>query len=133
MRRLEPDRTGEPAGARSGAHGDAEARRRAARAADRSATIIGLLLLAPVVLWFAWQGAWIGAKVGLCHSSACRTSAIDTGMAVAVYGPLIAWVLAHAASILRLALRRTAWWIPPVALVVAIVAQQVGGSIADGW
>ena len=42
-------------------------------------------------------------------------------------------ILALVASILRLALRRTAWWIPPVALVVAIVAQQVGGSIADGW
>ncbi|HVL62131.1 MAG TPA: hypothetical protein VM430_12115 [Microbacterium sp.] len=129
---VDTDRMEPRASTHSEAHVDAEPDRRGTRTADLVATIIGLLLLVPWVLWLAWQGAWIGALTGLCQSSACRNDAIETGMAFAVYGPVAVWVLALVASIVRLALRRTAWWIPLVGFLLAIVVQRFGGWIAAG-
>ncbi|MBT2517691.1 hypothetical protein J7E29_09625 [Streptomyces sp. ISL-90] len=99
--------------------------------ADLGLTIAGLLLLAPAVLWFAWMGAWVGSVTGRCQFNVCNDGAITAGIGVAAFGPVVVWVVALVTSIVLLARRRTAWWVPPIALFVAIGVLYAGAELAE--
>jgi hypothetical protein len=98
--------------------------------ADLGLTIVGLLLLVPAVLWLAWASMWLGAVVSRCDGLPCN-GAVEAGMVTAAFGPPAVWVLALVASIVVIARRRRAWWIPPVALFVAIGVHHAGAWFAQ--
>lgn len=119
------------AGTQPEAHIDVEADRRGSRSADLILTIVGLLVLVPAVLWLAWMGAWVGSVTGQCQFNVCNDGAIAAGRGMAGLGPVVVWVVALVASIVLLALRRRASWIPPIAFLVAIGVLYAGAELAE--
>ena len=110
---------------------DVEADRRASRSADLILTIVGLLVLAPVVLWFAWMGAWTGAVTGQCGVNVCNDGVIKFGVGTASLGPVIVWALALILSIVLLVRRRRASWVAPIAFLVAIGVLNLGAWLTQ--
>ena len=111
-------------------HIEVDADRRAVLRADLILTIIGLVLLLPFVAWLWWLGAWLGAVVSKCDGHPCNDAAA-VGMTTAALGPSIVWIVALVASIVLLALRRRASWIPPIAFLVAIGVHHAGAWFAQ--
>ena len=110
---------------------EVEADRKASRRADLMLMILGLVLLVPAVLWFAWMSAWLGAVTGQCGgANVCNDDAISAGRVIAGLGPLVVWVLTAAVSIVRFVRGRTAWWIPPIGFLVAWGVLWTGAEIA---
>jgi len=83
--------------------------------------MIGAALLASFLSFFlAFAGDSCGA------SSACDYDRMATGMMVAMIGPLLVGLLALIAAIILLVLRRIAFWIPLLGILL-IVGVFVGG------
>jgi glucan phosphoethanolaminetransferase (alkaline phosphatase superfamily) len=84
--------------------------------------MIGAALLASFFSFFlAFASDSCGAAV------TCDTDRIATGMLIAMIGPLLVGVLALIAAVIVLVLRRIAFWIPIVGIVL-IVGVFVGGA-----
>ena len=63
-------------------------------------------------------------------SSTCDSDRIATGMLVAMILPLAVGVLAIVAAVIVLALRRIAFWIPIVGIVLMVGAFVLGAAVA---
>ncbi len=61
----------------------------------------------------------------------CDDGVIAAGVVIAQVGVLVVGVGALIASIVRLAARRPAWWVPPVAFLVAIGVLFGGAALAQ--
>lgn len=84
--------------------------------------MVGAALLASFLSFFlAFAGDSCGA------SSVCDTDRIATGMLVAMIGPLFVGLIALIAAVIVLVLRRIAFWIPIVGIVL-IAAVFIGGA-----
>jgi glucan phosphoethanolaminetransferase (alkaline phosphatase superfamily) len=84
--------------------------------------MIGAALLASFFSFFlAFASDSCGAAV------TCDTDRIATGMLIAMIGPLLVGLLALIAAVVVLVLRRIAFWIPIVGIVL-IVGVFVGGA-----
>lgn len=92
------------------------------------ATIVGLLVLAFVVWGLAAASVLVGMVSDPCWSRAyeCNYERLWAGQDIAMYGPIVVGVIAIIASIVNLRARRSAWWIPPLALVLAL-GVSIGG------
>ena len=64
-------------------------------------------------------------------SHVCDDGIIASGVVIAQVGVLVVGVGALIASIVRLAARRPAWWVPPVAFLVAIGVLFGGAALAQ--
>jgi uncharacterized membrane protein HdeD (DUF308 family) len=86
------------------------------------ATIVGLLILVFVVWGLAAASVLVGMVSDPCASRAyeCNYERIWAGQDIAEYGVIVVGVIAIIASFVNLRARRSAWWIPPLALVLAV-------------
>ena len=110
---------------------DVEADRRRARTADLFATIVGMLLLAAAALYLGYWGLWVSSVTWRCGGNyICNEGLVSTGLFMASAGPVVVWVVALIGVIVLLALSRRAWWVAPVALLLAIAAQNIGSWLA---
>ncbi|MEV1129269.1 hypothetical protein [Agromyces sp. NPDC049794] len=117
-------------GVRMETNADVEADRRASRRMDLVLTMVGLLLLAPAVLGLAMMGGWVGTVTVRCGGYVCN-DVVAAGIFMAGPGGPIVWVVALVASIVVLARRRRASWIPPVAFLMAVGLLLAGAWLAD--
>ena len=99
---------------------------------DLAGTIVGLVVLAVAVGWLSWMALWVGSVTGRCEGQVhvCDDGVIAAGVGIAMVGPLLIGVAALIVSVVRLAAQRPAWWVPPVAFLVAIAVVFGGAGIA---
>ncbi|MFC4827955.1 hypothetical protein ACFPER_04075 [Agromyces aurantiacus] len=98
---------------------------------DLVLTIVLLVLMAGlgfVLFFFSFFLAFASDSCGA--SSVCDTDLIATGMLVAMTLPIGVGVLALVAAIIVLVLRRVAFWIPIVGVVLMVGAFLLGAAIA---
>nr|WP_240665820.1 DUF6264 family protein [Agromyces sp. LHK192] len=111
---------------------DLEADRRRERRWNIATTTVALVLLIPAVLGLAWMGLWVQAVTGQCSTfNVCNDGLIIAGTAVAMLAPIVLWFAAVVVSIVLIVRERWAWWVAPVALVVAYAVQWLGSGIAQ--
>ncbi len=111
---------------------ESEASVRSVDRVDLAGTIVGLIILAVAVGWLSWMGLWVGAVTGRCDGGVyvCDDGVIAAGVVIAMVGPLLVGLAALIVSVVRLAVRRPAWWIPPLAFLVAIGVLFGGAALA---
>jgi hypothetical protein len=98
---------------------------------DLVTTIVLLVLLAGlgfVLFFFSFFLAFASDSCGA--SSTCDSDRIATGMLVAMLLPIAVGVLAIVAAVIVLVLRRIAFWIPILGIVLMIGAFVLGAAIA---
>ena len=102
--------------------------RRAVVMWDLVLTIVLLVIMVGVTLlasFFSFFLAFAGDPCGAAVE--CDVDRMGTGMLIAMIGPIVVGLLALIAAVIVLVLRRIAFWIPIVGIVL-IVAVFVGGA-----
>ena len=99
---------------------------------DVIATIFGLLILVFAVWGLAAASVVLGMASDPCSARAvvCDYRFFTAGESIAMYGAIAVGVIGLVMAILRLRARRSAWWIPPLAILVAVGALLFGGEVA---
>lgn len=107
--------------------------RRPRRTWDLVLTIVLLLIAIGVALLASVFGVFLLAfGSDSCGARACNYDVMTTGMLVAMIGPWVPAVLALIASIVLLALRRLAFWVPLVSGALSIAALVLGFVAGSG-
>ena len=99
---------------------------------DRGLTIIGLVLLAPVLGVLAWYAVVVFFVGDRCNPpvTECNREIILAGHCIARFGTIAVGIVALVTSIALLRSRRRAAWIPPVALCLALCVFMGGNEFA---
>ena len=99
---------------------------------DSVFTIVGLLLLAPVVAGLAFYSVVVFFVSDSCGMPVtdCNHELILAGHYIAKYGAIGIGIVALVASVLLIRSRRRAAWVPPVAAVLALGLFIGGGEFA---
>ncbi|MGR0318829.1 hypothetical protein [Agromyces sp. ZXT2-3] len=92
------------------------------------AMLVVMAGLALLLLFFSFFLAFAGDSCGA--SSTCDTDLIATGMLVAMILPIGVAVIALVGAVILLVLRRIAFWIPLVGMVLMVGAFVLGAAIA---
>lgn len=91
-------------------------------------TVIGVLVIGGALLGFAGDS---------CGEISCSFTQIGIGIIVAVFAPVIVFLIATVLAIVALVRRKLAWWIPLVGVVLAILAWVAGflmvSTAVDGF
>jgi uncharacterized BrkB/YihY/UPF0761 family membrane protein len=90
-------------------------------------TIVLLVVMVGAALLASFFSFFLAFASDSCGAVTCDTDRIATGMLVAMIGPLLAGLLALVAAVVVLVLKRIAFWIPIVGIVL-IVGVFVGGA-----
>ena len=95
---------------------------------DLVLTIVLLVLMVGAALFASFLSFFLAFAGDSCGASVtCDTDRIATGMLIAMIGPLGFAVLALIAAVIVLVLRRIAFWIPIVGIVL-VIGVFVGGA-----
>ena len=95
---------------------------------DLVLTIVLLVLMIGAALLASFLSFFLAFASDSCGaSSVCDTDRIATGMLVAMIGPLFVGLIALIAAVIVLVLKRIAFWIPIVGIVL-IAAVFIGGA-----
>ena len=95
---------------------------------DLVLTIVLLVLMVGVALVAAFLSFFLAFASDSCGASAaCDYDRIATGMLIAMIGPLVVGLIALVAAVIVLVLKRIAFWIPLVGIVL-IIAVFFGGA-----
>jgi uncharacterized BrkB/YihY/UPF0761 family membrane protein len=99
---------------------------------------IGLILLGGIIVGILVVfGALLGFASDSCNEISCSFTQIGIGIIVAVFAPVVIFLIATVISIVALVRRKRAFWIPLVGIVVAILGWVVGfllvSTAVDGF
>ncbi|GAA5123082.1 hypothetical protein GCM10023339_42390 [Alloalcanivorax gelatiniphagus] len=98
---------------------------------ERSVTVVLMVGLAALVPLGSFFGLFFGmASDGCVGDAPCDSDQIGLGVAVAALSPVVVFIAALVVVLARFARRRSAWWVPLVALVVGGLLWATGGIIA---
>lgn len=99
---------------------------------DVIATIFGLLILVFAVWGLAAASVVLGMASDPCGAPTvvCDYGFFTAGESIAMYGVIAVGVIGIVMAILRVRAGRSAWWIPPLAILVAVGAVLLGGEVA---
>ena len=121
----------------SGSYGPVEPAYAAAEAAptkrpiimwDLILTIVLLVVMIGVALLASFLSFFLAFASDSCGSGiTCDYDRIGTGMLIAMIGPLVVGMLALIAAVIVLVLKRIAFWIPIVGIVL-VIAVFIGGA-----
>ncbi|GLI26262.1 hypothetical protein ARHIZOSPH14_05040 [Agromyces rhizosphaerae] len=118
-----------PADAAAAAAPDGRTKRvRPVRVWDLLLSIVLLLLLVGVAITGALVGSLFALNAPSCVNGSCDL--FDVGLGIAIWGPIVVGVLGLAATVILLALRRRAFWVPLVGIALVAVVVFVGGAIS---
>jgi uncharacterized BrkB/YihY/UPF0761 family membrane protein len=99
---------------------------------------IALIVVGSGITWvLVIFGALLGFAGDGCQDITCSFSQIGIGIIVAIFAPIVLFLIAIVLSIVRLVQRRRAFWVPLVGIVVAILGWVVGfllvSTAVDGF
>ncbi len=99
---------------------------------DRGLTIVGLVLLVPVLAALAWYAVVVFFVGDRCTPPVtdCNRDLILAGHYISRFGTIVVGLVAIVSSIALLRSRRRAAWIPPVALCIALGVFAAGNEFA---
>lgn len=102
------------------------------RTADVVVTIIELMLLFAGGLLLSFAGLFLVFASDSCGSGGteCSTDLIALGVAVAAGGPWVPILGMGGWAVVRMVRRRSAWWIPLLAVPVACLVFALGAALA---
>jgi uncharacterized BrkB/YihY/UPF0761 family membrane protein len=102
-----------------------------ARIADVTVSVI--LMLAGVVgfAMLAFVSVFLVMMSDGCYDDRCSTDLMTVGWVIAMFAPPLVFIAAIVWTLVRIARRKTSWWVPVLGAVVAAVAWGVGAGIMD--
>lgn len=86
---------------------------------DLVVTIVLLVVLVGLTLVLVFLSFFLAFAGDSCGAVDCNYDVMGTGFAIAMFGPPVVAVLTLVAAIIMLVLRRRAFWIPIVGIVLA--------------
>jgi uncharacterized BrkB/YihY/UPF0761 family membrane protein len=100
-----------------------------ARIADVTVSVI--LLLAGFVgfAMLAFVSVFLVMVSDGCYDDRCNTDLLSVGWIIAMFAPPLVFIAAIVWTLVRIARRKTSWWVPVLGAVVAAVAWGVGAGI----
>ena len=101
-------------------------------AGDVVASIVGLVFSALVGLACSFMGLMLVLGSDSCGaSSTCDDGRIATGVMFGVAAPVVLWIAALVAVIVRQARVKRSWWIPLLVIVLSVGAEVIAFVIVD--
>lgn len=98
---------------------------------ERTITVLLMVCLAALVPIASFFGLFFGmASDGCVGDNPCDSNQLGLGVALAAASPTVVFLAALVWVIVRVARRRSAWWVPLVGLAVGIGLWMLGGLIA---
>ncbi|HEY6799126.1 MAG TPA: hypothetical protein VI121_00655 [Agromyces sp.] len=96
---------------------------------DLVLTIVLLVVMVGVALVASFLSFFLAFASDGCGLRNCDYDRMGTGMLIAMIGPLFVGLLALAGGVIMLVLRRIAFWIPIIGIVLAIGVFIVGAAV----